>query len=180
MSIQTDPRPYVDAAKAAYQAKEYPSAASAFATAAELYLHGGDQAAAAEMANNQSVALLQAGDAQGAFRCANGTDAIFAEIGDTGRQAIAIGNQAAALEQLGDLKKAEQLYTRCADLFKLSGDLEKRKITLQTISALQLKQRHQLEAMASMNSALQLEEHLSPREVLLKKLIHTVFGFLQR
>jgi tetratricopeptide (TPR) repeat protein len=180
MAIQPDPRSYVEAAKAAYQAKEYPAAAASFGTAVEIYQQNGDKASAAEMANNQSVSLLQAGDAAGALECAAGTEAVFFEIGDTRRQAIAIGNQAAALEQLGELKKAEEQYTRCADLFKQCGDLEKRQITLETISALQLKQRRQLEAMASMNSALKLKDHLTPRETLLKKLIDTVFKFLQR
>ena len=65
---------------------------------------------AAEMSNNESVALLQAGQPGRALEAARGTDALFASASDPKRQAMALGNQAAALDALGRSDEALETY----------------------------------------------------------------------
>ncbi len=166
--------------QAAYQAGNYPAAAEAFRSASRGYEAAGDKLSAAEMANNQSVALLKAGDAQGAWTAVEATDAVFAKTGDTRRQAIALGNQAAALEALGRVEAAIARYEQSADLLKAAGEPELRNITLQSLSALQLRKHHQFEAMATMQAALSEKKTLTAKESLLKRLIRLTFQLLNR
>ncbi len=100
--------------------------------------------------------------------------------GDQKRQALALGNQAAALEALGRTKQAIELYERSAELLKTLGENELRSITLQTLSALQLKNKRQFEAMATMQAALASKKKLSAKEHLLKRLLRVTFQLLNR
>ena len=70
--------------KRAYQAGEYDTAARAFAGAAEGFSVASDEIEAAEMRNNQAVALLQGGRPEAALQALEGTDDIFAQAGDHG------------------------------------------------------------------------------------------------
>jgi tetratricopeptide (TPR) repeat protein len=167
-------------AKAAYQAGYYQGSAELFASAANEYTAMGDGLAAAEMANNQSVALLKAGQNDAAWTVVDGTDLVFANAGDRRRQALALGNQAAALESLGRSKQAIERYERSADLLKAIGENELRSITLQSLSALQLKDRRQFEAMATMQTALASKKHLNAKEHVLKRLLRVAFQLLHR
>ena len=159
--------------------------AGKFAQAAELYSQAlglcppGDRLRAAELSNNRSVALLQAGDASGALRAAEGTDVVFAQFGDTRRQALALGNQAAALDALGETGKALDLYTRCSDLLKQAGDNESRAAVLKSISALQVRTGRHLEALASMDAALNNQPRRTVKERFLKKLLDIPFKMLR-
>ena len=101
----------------AFSAKKFDQAASAFAEAASAYEALNDPLNVAEMKKNQSVALLQAWQAQAAYDAAAGTDEIFAQTGDVNRQAMALGNQAAALDALKKLDQALEAYERSAALF---------------------------------------------------------------
>ena len=98
--MTTDPKTLVDQGKQAFANKKYDEAASSFSEAASAYEALDDPLNAAEMKNNLSVALLQAGKAQEAYDAAAGTDEVFAQAGDLKRQAMAFGNQAAALDEL--------------------------------------------------------------------------------
>jgi len=164
----------------AYQAGRYPDAAAAFLQAARAFTTAGLKLDAAEASNNASVALLKAGDAAGALRSAEGTDQVFAEANDRSRQGMAVANQAAALEDLGQLDEALNRYTSSAELLKQSGDKELRAIVLKSISGLQIRTGKQLQALASMDAALDNQKHLSLRERLLQKLLRLPMDMIRR
>jgi tetratricopeptide (TPR) repeat protein len=167
-------------AQETYQAGRFPEAAGLFEQASRQYSQGGDELNSAEMANNRSVALLQSGDAQGALAAAEGTDRVFALAGDARRQALALGNQAAALEALKRLDEALERYWQSSNLLKQVGDEDSRAVVLKSISALQIRTGHQLEALASMDAALGGQKKLSIKERFLKKLLDVPMRMLKR
>ena len=122
--------------------------------------------------------VLQAGDAQKALQLTDGTDTVFASVGDIRRQGIALANQAAALEALNRLKEALERYQAASDLLKQSGEKEMRSMVLQNISTLQLRTGNQLQALASMDSALDQKKKLSLKEKMLKKLLKVPFDMM--
>jgi tetratricopeptide (TPR) repeat protein len=166
----------VEEAQRAYQAKKYLAAASLFERAIQEFNDLGDSLSAAEMASNLSVAYLQAGDAQSALTAVQGSDQVFAQAADTQRQALALGNIAAAHESLGNLEIALETYQQCADLLKpIKGQEETRAYVLKCISSLQVRTGKQLEALASMNAALNNQKKLNLREKILHKLLRIPF-----
>ncbi len=167
-------------AEGSYRAGRFSDAASCYAQAAGQYSAAGDVLKAAEMSNNRSVALLQAGDGKGALEASQGTEQVFAQAGDLRRQALALGNQAAALEALNQPEDALARYRQCADLLKQCGDEESRVPVLKSISALQLRTGHQLEALASMDAALNHQKKLGPQERFLKKLLDIPMKMMRR
>jgi tetratricopeptide (TPR) repeat protein len=164
----------------AYKEKRYSEAASSFEQAARALQASGDSPGAAEAANNSSVAYLQAGSAADALRLAEGTPAVFAAAGDIRRQGMALANQAAALESLHRLPEALETYQLASELLKQAGEKELRALVLENISTLQLRTGNQLQALASMDTALEHKGKLSIRERLLKKLLRVPFDFLNR
>ena len=86
--------------KKEYETGNYVAAADLFSQAAQAYTSVQDELNAAEMKNNESVALLQAGKAREALQATEGTEEIFQKANDIKRQGIAISNRAAALEGL--------------------------------------------------------------------------------
>lgn len=170
----------VKQAEKAYSNGKFSQAAGYFRQAQALSEQLGDPPKAAEFANNASVALLQAGDAQGALDASEGTEQVFAQSGNLRGQAIALGNQAAALDALNRLEEALSHYRASSDLLKQIGDEENRAYVLKNISALQIRTGHQLEALASMDAALNNKKQLSLQERLLKKLLKIPFQMLKR
>ena len=164
----------------AYQDGKYSEAAEHFEAAAHGYLTQGDAINAAEMRNNQSVALLQAGDPQKALESAADTEDIFASVGDVHRQAMAIGNVAAAQDVLGQLEEAETAYKRSAELFTEIGEDKLRANVMQSLSQLQLRTGRQLEALATMQSGMEDIKRPSLRQRLLRRLMKTPFKLLDR
>ena len=179
MEVKT-PAELAEAGKSAYQNGDFLAAAQAFEAAVRGYKVQDDELMAAEMANNQSVASLQAGDAQAALDAVAGTDAIFEAAGDTLRQAMAVGNYAAALEELDRLDEAEEAYRQSADLLKQIGEHDLRGQVMQSISALQLRTGRQLEALATMQAGVTDLERPNLRQRLLKKVLDIPFKFLNR
>jgi len=166
--------------KAAFKKGNFVDAQNLFHDAEQSYLAIGENLAAAEMANNRSVALLQAGDAITALEVVDGTDEIFAEAGDRRRQALAIGNKAAALEELESLEEAAEAYETSADLLKEIGESDLRASVMQSLSAVQIKQGLQLQALATMQSGLENVKHPNPKQRVVKKLLQIPFSFLNR
>jgi tetratricopeptide (TPR) repeat protein len=160
----------------AFQTGDYPSAIGYFTSAHTGFLSAGNRLSAAETANNLSVCFLKSGNHQKALDFATGTDEIFAQAGDSGRQAMALGNQAAALESLGRFGLAEEKYQESSRLLKETGDLENRTTVLTSLSQLQMKMGHQLDAMATMKIALLYKKKPSLMERLLNKLLKIPFG----
>ena len=168
----------VQQARAKYEAEDFSQAADLFATAAATCRDAGDLVNAAEMDNNRSVALLQAGDAQGALSAALETDEIFAAAGDLRRQAIALGNQAAAYEELNQFDQAFQRYTESSELLKAAGEKDMRSYVLKRISGLQARRGDQVEAALTMQAALENREKLSLKERALKGLMNKAMDLL--
>jgi len=123
----------------AYRGKRFTQAAEFFRQAAEGYTLGRDGLMAAEMMNNVSVALLQAGKIEESLDAALGTDNVFAGANDTKRQAMAIGNQAAALEGLKRYDEALEKYKRAAELFEQIDEGDLRSVVLKSIANIKLK-----------------------------------------
>ena len=166
--------------QSAYRAKSFTSAAQYFVAAEIGYRAAGNELLAAEMANNASVAHLQAGDAQSAFLAVVGTEAIFTTAGDQHKAAMALGNQGAALEDLGDLELAAQNYTQSAELLKELGEHDLRASVLQSLSALQLRTGRSLQALATMQAGVDNLEKPNLKQRLLKRLLKVPFRLLNR
>jgi tetratricopeptide (TPR) repeat protein len=108
--------------KQEYAKGAFAIAANLFSQAAQAYGNVQDQLNAAEMKNNQSVALLKAGRAEDALHATEGTEEIFQKAGDQKRQGIAIANRAAALEGLKKYNEAMEEYNRAAVIFEQIGE----------------------------------------------------------
>jgi tetratricopeptide (TPR) repeat protein len=137
-------------AKSHYKSGDYQTAAKSFEAARQGYLSKNDHLKAAEMANNASVALLQAGEFEASLSALDGIEDIFKDTGDRKRQAMTLGNQAAALEALNRLDEAERIYWQAEKIFKEIGETDLRLPIMQSISKLQLRTGRQLQAVASM------------------------------
>lgn len=180
MKDKHDADQYAKGGKQAYQRKDYSAAARAFQSAAQAFAALGDELGAAEMANNQSVALLQNGEAQAAFDAVAGTEQIFAREGDVLRRAMALGNAAAALEALERLEESLELYNQCADLLKEIGETQVRADVMQSISGLQLRLGRRLQAIATMQAGLDGLEKPSLKQRVARKLLETPFKLMNR
>ena len=162
-------------AEKAYRAGVFMEAARLYQEAANEAIKLDDPLRAAELKNNSSVAFLQAADAASALNAAMDTDKTFAQAGDIKRQAMALGNQASALEALGRLKEALLAYQTASDLLKSINETELRSYVLKNLSSIQLRTGNQLEALATMQAALDTQKKLSVRQRLLKKLLDIPF-----
>lgn len=171
---QFTPQDLASQAQSAYEAEEFQQSARLFGDAARLYKQSEEEVLSAEALNNQSVALLKAGDAKGALAAAEGTDQVFAAIGDQRRQGMALGNMAAALEDLKERERAMDLYRQSAALFEKIGESDLRALVLQRISAIQLQQGKRIEAMASMQDGLAQKKSLSLTDRILKGLLRII------
>lgn len=134
-----EPTELANQGKHAFQEKKFEEAAGLFEQAAQAFSLVHDDIMMAEMQNNKSVALLQAGKAQQALDAVGRTDEYFAGIKDIKRQAMALGNQAAALDVLHRYDEAIKKYERSAELFADAKDGEMRALVLKAAAAIKLK-----------------------------------------
>jgi len=134
-----DPTTLVEQGKQEYGTGAYITAADLFAQAAQAYNDIQDELNAAEMKNNQSVALLKAGKAEAALHATDGTEEIFQKAGDLKRQGIAVANRAAALEGLKKLSEAMDEYNRAANLFEEAGEGDMHSIVRKATAEIFLK-----------------------------------------
>lgn len=165
--------------QSAYQSEEYEKAAHYFARAAESFQIAGETLKAAEMRNNQSVAWLQAGHPEQALNVVEGTEQVFAQAGDLHCQAMAIGNRASALEDLGELQTALVDFTQSADIFQQIGARDEYAQVMKSISALKLRQRNPLGALASLQDGLETLERPNWKQRLVKRLLKIPFNFFK-
>ncbi len=168
------PERLVVEAKAAYAAEQYAEAAEKFAAAAEAYQQQGQPLEAAEMRNNQSVALVQAGAFAEALNAVEGTDRIFSEAGDLRRQGLALGNKGAALDGLKRWQEAASAYQQAAELLEKAGDKEAKVAVLQALSAVKLRLNEPVEALIAMQDAVD-DQPRSAKKWLLKRLLKAPF-----
>jgi len=163
-----------------YHNKEYQAAAKTFIAAAKGYAATGDVLKAAEMANNQSVAWLQAKKPQLAWDAVTDTVEIFEKTGDENHQAMALGNRAAASEALKQFELAVTDYEAAANIFEKLGENDLRLNTLQALSALQLRRGNSLEAISAMQAGVKNVKGLSLRQKLLKSLMKLPSKFMPK
>ena len=125
--------------KKEYEKANYSAAADLFSQAAQAYESVQDPLNAAEMKNNQSVALLQAGNAAGARQATEGTEEIFKKANDLKRQGIAVSNRAAALEGLRQWDEALAEYDRAASILEQAGEGDMHSMVRKTAANIKLK-----------------------------------------
>ena len=176
MAEATTPQGLAKEGKAAYKRGDYRAAAHTFAAARLGYQTLGDELEAAEMANNCSVAYLQAGDGDAALAAVEGTEAIFAQAGDLRRQGMALGNRGAALEALDRPEEALAAYQQAADILQQAGEDQLRAQVMQSLSMLQLQMGRQLQALASLQNGLEGVERPTASQKMLKKLLDIPFN----
>lgn len=125
--------------KEEYDKGAYLAAAKLFDQAAQAYEQANDPLNAAEMKNNQSVALLQGGKASDALQATAGTEELFANAGDLKRQGISVSNRAAALEGMKKWNEALAEYERAASLFEQAGEGDMHSIVRKASANIHLK-----------------------------------------
>jgi len=156
---------------AAYRQGDFSKAAASFAAAQGGYETAGDELKSAEMANNRCVALLKADEPQAALEAVEGTIAVFRLAGDDRRHAMALGNRASALEALGESQAAMADFQESADLLKKVGADDLRMDVVKSLSALQLKTGHPIEALATMQAGVQGISKPNLKQRLLERLV---------
>jgi tetratricopeptide (TPR) repeat protein len=137
--MASDPAQLAEQGKQAFMNKNFNEAADLFRQAAEGFTLGRNGSLAAEMKNNLSVALLQAGKPQESLDAVLGTEKFYEDMKDVKSQAMALGNQAAALESLRRYDEALAAYERSAELFAQVGEGDMRAMVMKSAAAIKLK-----------------------------------------
>jgi tetratricopeptide (TPR) repeat protein len=158
-----------------YRKKKYQEAAELFSEIAVEYKNHEKEIEAAENMNNASVAWLLSGDGQKALDAAKDTHLVFEAAQNLKQAGMAYGNQAAAYQALNDLQTALDYYRTSSELLKEAGETEFRAIVLKQISQLQLQTGEHMQALASMNTALDTSENLSGKEKFLQRMLKKIF-----
>jgi tetratricopeptide (TPR) repeat protein len=172
--MTSDPSELAEQGKRAFQNKKFKEAAELFREASKGFTEGRSGLMAAEMDNNLSVALLQAGNPQGALEAALGTDEVFAGAKDVKRRAIAIANQASALEALGSNDEAIAKYERAADLFAGIDEGDMRSIVLKSSAAIKLKTGRITESAFKMIGSMDVKKNPSIFERIMRSLLRFI------
>jgi len=154
--------------KQEYERGNHASAADLFLQAALAYKNAGDELNAAEMMNNQSVALLQAGKAKEALEATDGTEKVFKDAGDLRRQGTAVGNRAAALEGLKKFDEALAEYERAASILEEAGEGDMHSIVRKAAANLNLKRGRVSAAQMDVYDSLRLVEKPNPTQRFMK------------
>lgn len=154
--------------KSAFGNKKFDEAAELFRQAVEGYTLARADLMAAEMKNNMSVALFQAGKPQAALDAALGTDQLFEGAKDIKRQGMALGNQAAAFEGLNRHDEAIAAYERSAELFAQAGEGDLRSMVMKSAAAIKLKTGKITDSAFKMMGSLDVKDNPSFFERILK------------
>jgi tetratricopeptide (TPR) repeat protein len=171
MPTLTDPQSVAEQARRLYESGDLPGASEAFAQAAVAYTSAGDVLMAAEMLNNQSVALLRAKQPQAALEVARGTETVFAQAGDFRRLGMAHANQASALEALKKFKEAIPAYEEAGVALEKAGEDQLRAQVMQLLAALYLRRWQFLNAVIALQSGLAGVKDPTPKQRLMKKFL---------
>lgn len=166
--MTTEPTELADQGKSAFQGRRFEEAADLFEQSAKGFALKQDGLMDAEMRNNRSVALLQAGKAQQALDAVGSTDQYFAQAGDIKREAMALGNQAAALDALHRFEEAIQKYEYSAELFGRVNEGDLRAMVLKSAAAIKLKTGNLTASAFKMISSVEAKEKPSLFERFLK------------
>jgi tetratricopeptide (TPR) repeat protein len=171
MVTSLSPGELAENAKQSYQAGDLTAAIYGFAAAAAAYAGKGDAAMAAEMKNNQSVAMLRDKQPQAALDAAWGTEAVFMEAGDARCEGIALANQASALEALKRHKESIDYYSRAGTALEKAGEFDFRLEVMQLLAALHLRRFKIFDAIIALQSGLAGIKNPTPRQRFMKKLL---------
>lgn len=151
---ENDPQAIAARATQSYEQGNFEQAASLFAEAALAFEQAQNLLDAAEMRNNQSVALLKHGDAQAAFDVLQGVGDVFVKENDVFRQAFFIGNEAAALDALGRLDEAEARYRASARLLDEVAEYQLRSSITKSLAWVLFRRYKFLDGLRAYGSAL--------------------------
>ena len=162
------PTTLAEQGKQEYGKGKFIVAADLFSQAAQAYETAQDVLNAAEMKNNQSVALLQAGKAKEALQATDGTEAIFEQANDLKRQGIAIGNRAAALEGLKKWDEALTEYDRAAKILEQAGEGDMHSVVRKAAANLNLKRGRITDSQMDVYDSLRLVEKPSLTQRIMK------------
>ena len=165
------PQEIADQARRTYQAGDYLPAAREFNQAASAYAGVGDALMAAEMKNNQSVALLRAGQPQAALEAVEGTEKIFADSEDFRRQGMALANQAAALQTLKRAKESMEYFTNAGIALDKAGEGDLRADVMQQLSMFYLTRFKLYDAVITLQSGLAGVKNPNSKQRLMKKIL---------
>jgi len=163
-----------------YQRGDYQSAACIFEEARQGYIGSGDELNAAEMANNCAIAYLKLGEAATAWNLVEGTHEMFALANDHRRQGMALGNLATILEALDRFDEAIDVYQQSAKCLQESGEDQLYADVMRSLSSLQLRTGHQLQALTSMRAGLEGIHHPNLSQRLTRKLIRIPFDLINK
>jgi len=166
-----DPAALAEQGKQEYEKGKFADAADLFSQAAQAYNDIDDALNAAEMKNNQSVALLQAGKAKEALQVTDGTEEIFEQAKDLKRQGIAVGNRAAALEGLKKWDEALVEYDRAANILEQAGEGDMHSIVRKAAANLNLKRGRVTDSQMDVYDSLRLVEKPSLTQRIMKFLM---------
>ena len=145
--------------------------------AAQAYESANDPLNAAEMKNNRSVALLQAGKASDALQATEGTEEIFAKANDLKRKGIAVGNRAAALEGLKKWNDAVAEYDRAASIFEQADEGDMHSVVRKAAANINLKRGHINDTQMDIYDSLRLVEKPTNTQRMMKFLLR--IGFIK-
>lgn len=160
-----------DKAKQEYEQGNYSSAAEMFSQAAKAFSAAKDELNAAEMKNNQSVALLQAGKAREAFQATDGTESVFEQAGDLKRQGVAVANRAAAFEGMKKWQEALAEYDRAASILEQAGEGDMHSLVRKSAANLNLKLGRMTDSQMDVLDSIRLAEKPTLTQRILKFLI---------
>lgn len=139
----------------AYRAGRLEQARAGFVAACEAFQQSGDDARAAEAANNLCVVLLRLRRNAESLEVVQGTPQRLETAGLPLEAAQAWGNLASALAACGRLEEAEEAFREAASRFEVLGDLEGRGHCLRGLSELALRRGHPLEALEAYRGVLE-------------------------
>jgi tetratricopeptide (TPR) repeat protein len=172
---QQTPVTLAEQGKQNYEKGNYLAAADLFLQAAQAYAAAQDELNAAEMKNNQSVALLQGVKAKEALQATEGTEQVFEKAGDIKRQGIAVSNRAAALAELKKWKEALAEYDRAATLFEQIGEGDMHSIVRKAAAEINLKRGRLNDSQMDVYDSLRLVEKPSLLQRIMKFLVRMGF-----
>lgn len=167
-TMTIEPAQLAEQGKQAFKNKNFDQAADLFRQAAEGYAQSRVESLAAEMKNNMSVALLQAGRPQESLDAVLGADKFYEGVQDIKSQAMALGNQAAALEGLNRYDEAIAAYERSAELFSQIGEGDLRAMVMKSAAAIKLKTGKVTDSAFKMMGSLDAKDNPSFFERILK------------
>ncbi|MBN2387025.1 MAG: hypothetical protein JXB85_08390 [Anaerolineales bacterium] len=165
------PQQIADEARRLYTAGDFNAAAGAFQRAAEAFADARDPLEAAEMKNNQCVALLRVPLPEAALAVVQGTEKVFGEAGDQRRAGMALANQASALEALKRKDEAIQCYRLAAAALEQANEGDLRAEVMQLLSVHYLRRGKFYDAILALQSGLAGAKNPTPRQKLFKKIL---------